>query len=141
MIMGLLVIGVNQNKKNQKGTAAGGHNRAEARARSSGEIAGRAFGRPRPPLTARNGSEPYCGERGRSEREALPTPYSRSDGVRPAAETPWAHTVERREAAVAAGRRWLETIQVNVCGVARRRTVNGFQRAYLQLKYGKKFLL
>jgi len=35
-----------------------------------------------PPLTARNGSELYFSERGKSEREALPTPYSRSDGVR-----------------------------------------------------------
>ena len=89
-------IGVNQNKKNQKGAAMGGHNRAEARARSSGEIAGRALGG-KPPLTARNGSEPYCGERSLSEREALPTPYSRRDGGRPAAQSPRAHAVECRE--------------------------------------------
>ena len=91
----------------------GGHNRAEARARSSGEIAGRAFA----PLTARNGSEPYCGERDRSEREALPTPYSRSDGVRPAASAPRAHAVERREPAAASRS---ETIQVNAYPGSRR---------------------
>jgi len=38
-----------------------------------------------------------CGERGKSEREALPTPYSRSDGVCPAAQSPRAYALERRE--------------------------------------------
>ena len=74
----------------------GGHNRAEARARFSGEIAGRALGG-LPPLTARNGSKPYSGERDLSECGALSTPYSCSAGGHPAAQTPRTHTVERRE--------------------------------------------
>ena len=74
----------------------GGHNRAEARARSSGEIAGRAFGRQAAPDGAKR-QRAVLGERGRSEREALPTPYSRSDGGRPAALPPRAPAVERRE--------------------------------------------
>ena len=74
----------------------GGHNRAEARARSSGEIAGRAFGRQAAPDGAKR-QRTVLGERDRSEREALPTPYSRSDGGRPAALPPRAHAVERRE--------------------------------------------
>jgi hypothetical protein len=76
--------------------AAGGHNRAEARARSSGEIAGRAFGRQAAPDGAKR-QRAVSGERGRSERGALPTPHSRSDGVRPAALPPRAYAVERRE--------------------------------------------
>jgi len=51
----------------------------------------------KPPLTARNGSEPYSGEHDLSERGALPTPHSRSDGGRPAALPPRTHAVERRE--------------------------------------------
>ena len=74
----------------------GGHNRAEARARSSGEHAGRAFGRQAAPDGAKR-QRAVFGGRGKSECEALPTPYSRNDGVLPAAKTPRAHTVERRE--------------------------------------------
>ena len=74
----------------------GGHNRADARARSSGEIAGRAFGRQAAPDGAKR-QRAGSGERGKSERKALPTPYSRSDGVCPVAESPRAHAVERRE--------------------------------------------
>ena len=39
----------------------------------------------------------YSGERDRSERGALPTPYSRSDGGRPRRQRRRAHAVERRE--------------------------------------------
>ena len=74
----------------------GGHNRAEARARSGGEIAGRALGGKAAPDGAKR-QRAVLGERDRSEREALPTPYSRNDGVRPAAAPPRTYAVERRE--------------------------------------------
>jgi len=89
-------IGANQNKKIKRGPP-----RAAITGRRPGRgPAAKTLVAPwaaEPPLTARNGSEPYPGERDLSERKALPTPYSRSDGVRPAALPPRAHAVERRE--------------------------------------------